>query len=532
MTLRGHLDEADSRRLRGWAHDDETPGTPVDLVVRVDDEPIGNVCANGFRPDLRDAGIADGRCAFDFDLSGLVSPLGDHRVSVCSARDGSHLTGSPVLVAGSERFDDVKAAFARIATAIETDEDLDARLHYLAAQTDTLLAIADFRRAGHAEREARRRRLWLRPDLADEPAPRPKAALVIDARAPAADRDGGSRAILAHMLSLQRLGYTVAFAPMDLGPGTPDLVRHGIALFSRPWYATIEEVLARNAGMFALVYLHRADIAALYGALAGKNQPHARIVYSVADLGSLRLQRQAAALEHPDFLAVSRNEAGKEAIAAHFADAVITHSAAEATILAQRHPGKPVRVVPFSVPARPVERAFATRRGVVFVGNFDHQPNLDAALLLIEEVMPALGRLDPTIPCLVVGSGMPAHLKAMASGNVHMLGHVPDLAAVYDGVRLTCAPLSFGAGVKGKVLESLAAGLPCVCTTIAAEGLGLPPELAQLVADDPVALAALVHRVHEDEAFNARLAKAGRAFMDDYASDAAIDDAMRGAVEA
>lgn len=531
MALRGHLDEADFRRLRGWAFDDEAPGNPVDLVVSVDQAPIGHVCANGFRQDLRDAGISDGRCAFDLDLEGLISPFGDHRFSVCSSRDGAHLVGSPVLVAGSERFEDVKAVFARIATTVETDADLDARLGFLAAQTDMLLGIADFRRAGHAEREARRRRLWLRPDLADEPVTRPKAALVIDARAPQSDRDGGSLAILAHMQSLQRLGYVVAFAPMDLGPGSPDLTRLGIALLSRPWYATVEEVLARNAGNFALVYLHRADVAALYGALVSKHQPRARIVYSVADLGSLRLERQAAALDHPDFLSVSRNEAGKEAVACHFADAVITHSGAEAAILEQRHRGKRVQVVPFAVPARPVERPFATRRGFAFVGNFDHQPNLDAALLLLDEVMPALALLDPTIPCYIAGSGMPPHLRTKGGGNVHMLGFVPELAVVYDMVRLTCAPLSFGAGVKGKVLESLASGLPCVCTGIAAEGLDLPAELRALIADEPGSLAALVHRVHEDEGFNTHLALTGIGFVADYASNAAIDGAMRGAVE-
>lgn len=530
MTLRGHLDEADGRRLRGWAHDDETPGIPVDLVVAVNDQPVGRVCANGFRQDLHDAGIAGGRCAFDFDLSGLVSPLGDHRFSVQSERDEAHLTGSPVLVTGSERFDDVKDAFARIAATVNTDEDLDARLNYLAAQTDTLLGIADRRRSGHAEREARRKRLWLRPDATDEPVARRKTALVIDARAPKIDRDGGSRAIVSHMLSLQRLGYDVAFASMDLEPASPDLADHGIALLGRPWYATVEEVLARNAGTYALVYLHRADIAALYGALAGKHQPNARILYSVADLGSLRLQRQAAALDHPDFLSVSRNEAGKESLACYFADAVITHSTAEAVILTRRHPGKPVRIVPFAVPAMPVERPFGARRGFAFVGSFDHQPNLDAALLLVEEVMPALAELDASIPCYIVGSGMPAHLKAKAGGAVHMLGFVPDIASLYDMVRLTCAPLSFGAGVKGKVLESLACGLPCVCTTIAAEGLDLQTIFHEVIANDPAALAALIHRVHEDEALNARLASAGRDFVAGYASDRAIDDAMRGAV--
>ena len=150
---------------------------------------------------------------------------------------------------------------------------------------------------------------------------------------------------------------------------------------------------------------------------------------------------------------------------------------------------------------------------------------------MIDDVLPALAALDPTIPCFLVGSGMPRHLKARAGGAVHVLGHVPDIASVYDMVRLTCAPLAYGAGVKGKVLESLAAGLPCACTSIAAEGLALPPALAALVADEPAALAALIHRLHEDETFNNASADAGRSFVADYASDAKIDAALRATVD-
>ena len=533
MTLRGHLDDADRARVRGWAFDDAAPDVPVSLVVTAGDTVLGRVLANAFRPDLREAGLADGRCSFEFEFAGSVSPFEDHLLAVRQETDGTHLQGSPVLIERATAFDDVKASFADIARAYVTEAELAERLTFLAAQTDALLGIADFRRSGQAEQEARRKRRWLQleaPDARAAAVPQ-KRALVIDARVPQASRDAGSHAVLAHMLSLQRLGFAVSFAPMDLGPPSAVLAAHGIPCLTRPWYATIEEVLARNANAFAAVYLHRADVAAIYGALVRKNQGRARILYSVADLGSLRLERQAAALETPEFLAVGRNEANKESIASFFADATITHSTAEAAILRQRHPDRTVEVVPFAVPAVPVARAFAERRGVAFVGSFDHQPNLDAAFRLIDDVMPELGRLDPTIPCLIAGSGMPQHLKAKAGGVVRILGQVPDIGSVYDTVRLTCAPLAYGAGVKGKVLESLAAGLPCACTSVAAEGLDLPSDLQALVADEPAALAALIRRLHEDKPFNTSLAAAGQAFVAAYAADDAIDAAMRRVLE-
>lgn len=62
---------------------------------------------------------------------------------------------------------------------------------------------------------------------------------------------------------------------------------------------------------------------------------------------------------------------------------------------------------------------------------------------------------------------------------------------------------------EGKVLDSLAAGIPCVCTPLAAEGMALPPPLAGLVSDTPPALAEAIVRLHEDASLNAAAAAAG-----------------------
>ncbi len=142
MMLRGHLDGADRERVRGWAVDDEMPDIPVRLVVAAGDTILGRVLANAHRPDLREAGIADGRCAFEFDLSGLLSPLENHLVTVRSELEDTHLQGSPVLVERSGAFDDVKTAFAEIISAYETDEDLDTRLSFLAERTDVAAAAS------------------------------------------------------------------------------------------------------------------------------------------------------------------------------------------------------------------------------------------------------------------------------------------------------------------------------------------------------------------------------------------------------
>lgn len=93
-------------------------------------------------------------------------------------------------------------------------------------------------------------------------------------------------------------------------------------------------------------------------------------------------------------------------------------------------------------------------------------------------------------------------------------------------MRLTVAPLRYGAGIKGKVLSSLAAGVPCVMTGCAAEGLALPAALAGLVADAPDELARLIIRLHEDMAWHEELSRAGLDYVAERFAAPVIDAAF------
>ena len=141
--------------------------------------------------------------------------------------------------------------------------------------------------------------------------------------------------------------------------------------------------------------------------------------------------------------------------------------------------------------------------------------------------MPAVRALDGEIICQMVGSEMPDSLRAAEAPGLRMVGPVPKLADLFGQVRLTVAPLTFGAGVKGKVLESLAAGIPCACTPIAAEGLDLPAALQAVIAETPADLAQVIRRLHTDEAFNADCARVGLAYVAKALSEGRLDALMR-----
>ena len=150
------------------------------------------------------------------------------------------------------------------------------------------------------------------------------------------------------------------------------------------------------------------------------------------------------------------------------------------------------------------------RDGILFVGGFEHAPNGDAAVRLVKEVMPAVWRALGDVRVTVVGSHPPPEVQALASSLVDVTGWVEDLQPLLDRSRVMVAPLRYGAGMKGKITQALAVGLPVVTTSIGAEGLEGSEDECFLVADDPQELAVHVIRAYRDDELWQRLSRAGQ----------------------
>ena len=112
------------------------------------------------------------------------------------------------------------------------------------------------------------------------------------------------------------------------------------------------------------------------------------------------------------------------------------------------------------------------RRGLLFVGNFHHPPNADAAMHLVRDVMPLVWRELSAARLTIVGLGASSELEALAMDRVRLAGWVEDLDSELDRAVAMVAPLRYGGGVKGKVTESLSRGLPVVTTSIGSRGDG------------------------------------------------------------
>jgi glycosyltransferase involved in cell wall biosynthesis len=152
----------------------------------------------------------------------------------------------------------------------------------------------------------------------------------------------------------------------------------------------------------------------------------------------------------------------------------------------------------------------AGRAHILFVGGFQHPPNVDAVEFYARDIWPAFQQAHPGVKTYIVGSRMPAALRRLGeAAGLEMLGYVADLQPLLAGCRLSVTPLRYGAGVKGKVNQSLAAGLPVVATPTAVEGMVLEHERDILVAEEPAALVAAMTRLYRDDRLWQQLSENG-----------------------
>ena len=191
------------------------------------------------------------------------------------------------------------------------------------------------------------------------------------------------------------------------------------------------------------------------------------------------------------------------------ADAVITVTDYEKSVLAKELPGLEVIVVPtiHKVDGGAVHGESRIPGSLLFVGGFAHPPNVDAVVYFCQEVLPLIRKVLPSVPVWIVGDSPPDEVLAMkALAGVEVTGYVPDLGPYLRKAWISIAPLRYGAGIKGKIGEAMAAGLPVVTTTIGAEGMQLQNRVTALIADSAEEFAKAVSELSQDLPLHAAIA--------------------------
>ncbi len=351
----------------------------------------------------------------------------------------------------------------------------------------------------------------------ERPSPR-GVILVIDDKVPEYDKHAGAVTLFQYLNLMVELGLKVIFHPQDgqpLQPYTDALQRRGIEIVHAP--DTLAEWLAENGRHVDFVWTARPYVTFPILDLI-KRTTGAPILYYTHDLHYLREMRRFE-LDGNGW-AREESERLKPMELGIFAavDIVMTPSTEEARIIALEVPDARVAVVPpylfpDTASVDPATLDFASRRDVLFVGGFDHTPNVDAALWLVRDIMPLVWATAPDTRAMIVGHAPPDEVRALAGDRVEVTGFVPSIDPYFARARASVSPLRYGAGVKGKIVSALQAGIPVVTTGCGNEGIQLGHGVEALVGETAADIADAVLRLLGDAPLCRELSQAGAAVV-------------------
>jgi glycosyltransferase involved in cell wall biosynthesis len=263
----------------------------------------------------------------------------------------------------------------------------------------------------------------------------------------------------------------------------------------------------RHVTEYDIVVLSRAHVAAKHMATVLGTSRRPFLIFDAVDLHYLREQRRS-----PGDPAIARSADRTRDVERQLmraSDMVWVTSTYEVALLRAWNPSLPLAIVPTIHEVRTDVPSFGARRDLVFVGGFRHPPNEDAVSYFVEDIFPLIKQELPDVRLLVVGSDVPHRVARLASPDIQILGYVKDVEAVFDRCRVSVAPLRYGAGVKGKVSQSMACGVPMVTTPVGAEGMELRHRTNVMIGSDPAEFARHVIEVYRDEGLWVQLSSNG-----------------------
>lgn len=252
-------------------------------------------------------------------------------------------------------------------------------------------------------------------------------------------------------------------------------------------------------------------------------QPSARIIVDSVDVHFHRLRSKACLTgvpaDHENAETVRNCELGVYSKA----DLVLTVSEEDSRLLRKEGLKSDLAVIPNIHEMHPLtSHIHSDRLELIFIGNYIHQPNIDAVIYFCDEIMPLLRKKIPRLRLRIVGSSPTDDVKALAADDIEIVGFVPETTSYLLSSDISIAPLRFGGGIKGKIGEAQAHGLPVVTTSIGAEGFGFQVGIDVLVGDTPQVFADSIAHLWQDQDLNDRIRKNGWEFIDQRYSVRAV----------
>ena len=305
--------------------------------------------------------------------------------------------------------------------------------------------------------------------------------LIVDHYVPQPDRDAGSRSIFHIIQALLDAGFNVKFWPHNLYRDphyTEQLQKLGIeVIYGSEYTDKFEEWTHENGRFLDCALLSRPNVAIDF-IKALREHSKAKLIFYGHDIHHIRMRDRAKVhCAQPGVEEKAQEMENLERRVWSLVDVVYYPSDLETSYVQAASPNCLARTLPlfgFRDFAPQEEADLAGRRDILFVAGFAHEPNVDAALWFVNEILPVIRRQEPNVRLWLVGSNPTANVRDLAADpRIAVTGYVTDelLAVHYRKARVVIAPLRFGAGMKGKVVEAMRFGIPVVTTPFGVQGM-------------------------------------------------------------
>ena len=160
----------------------------------------------------------------------------------------------------------------------------------------------------------------------------------------------------------------------------------------------------------------------------------------------------------------------------------------------------------------PEAQVITSAQTLLFLGSYNHKPNIEAAEFLIQKIWPLVQQAMPNATLIIAGSP-PDRIPSYRAGiqGVQFAGFVKDINSLYRQSRVVCAPILSGSGTRVKIIEAAAYGKPIVSTKIGAEGLQMRNDYDIVIRDDPKSFAETCINLLNDYELCEQMGSAARA---------------------
>jgi len=297
---------------------------------------------------------------------------------------------------------------------------------------------------------------------------------------------GGKRAW--YMLKLLQEEYNVyAYAPGSRKPHhRKKLEDDGVTVFDHHDYERIKrEVPEFTTIIYAWYYTY-------YDCEGFRNlYPNAQIIVDTVDIHWVREERSLGNWDGIDKAKWNRNKLS-EVHVYEKADIIWTVSDTDTEAVHKEIPNADIRVVSIIEDLKKAEYSDPNTKNILFLGGYRHYPNINAATILANEIMPLIIKKIPDAKLLLAGSGAPDEIIALGDlPYVEFLGFIEDedIPALYERSAATIVPLVSGAGVKGKICEAISYRVPVITNKIGNEGIELQNKVEGFLSEKPSQMA-------------------------------------------